>query len=423
MSPTPNEPLAPVCEARRIQDDLEALSTYRDPDAPGWTRPAFSAVGVAGRQWLEQQMKLAGLTVSRDAANNLIGTLPGAASTNKAIATGSHTDTVNGGGRFDGIIGVLAALEVVRSWRDAGIKLRHDVRVIDFFNEEPNPYGLSCVGSRALAGTLTQEHLGLKNPEGQTLAEGLAEVGGDPQNALNCRWDKEELMAFLELHIEQGPALEKAGLPLAIVTSIAGIHRALIEFTGQADHAGATPMDGRRDSLCAAAEGILEVERLAADGFGVGTAGKIESAPGATNVVPASTKVWVEFRGGSQEWLEACRANLEKALDDISERRDVDVSCRWLSNVAPVPASELIQKTIADAVEQHGHRYTRMFSGAGHDAAHMALLAPMGMIFVPSRGGRSHTPEEWTDPDEIAIGARILSQSILRLDTMDGAGS
>lgn len=417
--PSTPEMLAPVCQAERIKDDLETLSSYRDPDAPGWTRPAFSAVGMEGRNWLEGQMKLAGLSVSRDSANNLIGTLPGTGSKNKAIATGSHTDTVNGGGRFDGIIGVLAALEVVRSLRDAGIQLQHDLRVVDFFNEEPNPYGLSCVGSRAIAGTLTQEQLDLRNPEGQSLSQGLKEVGGDPAGALNCRWGQDELLAFLELHIEQGPALEKSGLPLAVVTSIAGIYRALIELTGQADHAGATPMDVRKDALCAAAEIILEIERLASDGSGVGTAGKIESEPGATNVVPASAKVWVEFRGGSQEWLEMRRTGLEEALERISKHRGVGGSCRWLSNVAPVPASEPVQKAIAGAIDQHGHKYTHMFSGAGHDAAHMARLAPMGMIFVPSRGGRSHTPEEWTDIEDIAVGARVLSQAIIRLDAME----
>jgi len=417
--PAHPELLAPACDTQRIKGDLETLSTYRDPDAPGWTRSAFSPVGVEGRNWLEGQMKLAGLTVSRDAANNLIGILSGAGSKNKAIATGSHTDTVNGGGRFDGIIGVLAALEVVRSLRDAGITLQHDLRVVDFFNEEPNPYGLSCVGSRAIAGTLTQEQLDLRNSAGQTLAQGLKEVGGDPARALHCRWDQDKLLAFLELHIEQGPALEKSGLPLAVVTSIAGICRALIEFTGQADHAGATPMDVRKDALCAAAESILEVERLASDGSGVGTAGKIESEPGATNVVPASAKVWVEFRGGSQEWLDTRRDHLEEALERISKHRAVGVSCGWLSSVAPVPASEPVQKTIAAAIDQHGFRYTHMFSGAGHDAAHMAHLAPMGMIFVPSRGGRSHTPEEWTDIEEIAVGARILSQVIIRLDALE----
>ena len=410
--------IAPGCSAQRIQDDLDSLSSYRDPRAAGWTRLAFSQEGVEGRDWVMQQMREAGLSVSRDAANNLIGILPGSGSRKQAIATGSHTDTVNGGGRFDGIIGVLAGLEVVRSLRDAGINLQHDLRVIDFFNEEPNPYGLSCVGSRALAGTLTREQLELRSFDGQSLAEGLESVGGDPEGVLACKWDTDEIFAFLELHIEQGPVLEQSNLPLAVVTSIAGIYRAVVEFTGQADHAGATPMGSRKDALCAAAEGILEVERIASGGVevGVGTVGRIESQPGATNVVPASSKFWMEVRGGTQAWLQSCQVELEAAFQRIALRRGIEVSCSWLSTVAPVETSDWVQTSIGTAIEKLGYEYTHMFSGAGHDASHMSRLAPIGMIFVPSRSGRSHTPEEWTDPDEIARGTQVLLHTIIDID-------
>lgn len=408
--------LAPACSEERISADLEALAAFRDPNLPGWTRTAFSQEGIDGRNWVKRQMLLAGMAVSRDAANNLIGTLQGVGGREKAIAIGSHTDTVNSGGRFDGIIGVLGAIEIVRSLRAAGMTLNHDLRVVDFFNEEPNAYGLSCVGSRAIAGVLTREHLELCDSSGQTLAEGLESVGGVPADALKCSWGEDELLAFLELHIEQGPVLERSKLPLAVVTSIAGIHRVLVEFVGQADHAGATPMTDRRDALCAASEGILEVERLASGGAGVGTVGRIESEPGATNVVPATARFWVEFRSGSEEWLESRQIALEVELKRIAHLRSVEVSLHWLSVVSPVAVSAPVQKAIESAIDQHGLQYARMFSGAGHDAAHLARLAPMGMIFVPSKDGRSHTPEEWTDVGEIAIGARMLLQTIINLD-------
>ncbi|QIZ38842.1 Zn-dependent hydrolase [Saccharopolyspora sp. ASAGF58] len=413
---TESSPTVPACSAARIRADLDALAEFRAPDRPGWTRPAFSEWYVESRAWMTERMADAGLQVRRDAANNLIGTLAGTRGSGPALATGSHTDTVEGGGRFDGIIGVLAALEVVRTLRDQGIRLRHDLRVVDFFNEEPNQFGLSCVGSRAIAGSLLPAHLELDDGAGDTLAAGLTRVGGDPGRVADAAWDAAEVAAFLELHIEQGPVLEREGLPIAVVSAIAGIDRYRLEFAGQPDHAGGTPMDFRHDAACAAAEAVLAVERLASDGNGVGTTGRIEIEPGAANVVPGTARLWVEFRGGERSWLDACGRALGQDARAAAERRGVKLSVQPLSAVDPVPADPRVREVLANALQRLDLPHRAMFSGAGHDAAHLARLAPMGMLFIPSRGGRSHCPEEWTDLDQVATGARALAQSLIELD-------
>lgn len=411
-------PVVAECSVDRIRKDFEALAQFHDPDRPGWTRSAFSPSYIASRDWVAERMSDAGLSVRRDAANNLIGTLSGSNRGGPALATGSHTDTVEGGGRFDGIIGVLAAIEAVRTLRDCGIELEHDLRVVDFFNEEPNQFGLSCVGSRAIAGTLTPDHLMLSDNTG-TLGEGIARVGGDPERIGEAAWSSEEVAAFLELHIEQGPVLEREGLPLAIVSAIAGIDRYRLDFVGQPDHAGASPMDFRHDAACAAAETMLAVERLASDGQGVGTTGRIEVEPGAANVVPGTARIWVEFRGGKRDWLDERGRLLKSEAKDAAARRGLTFEMHSLSAVDPVPADPNVLEMLAQAAKRVDLPNRTMFSGAGHDAAQMAGLAPMGMLFIPSHEGRSHCPEEWSDLDQVACGARALTQGLVELDRAD----
>ena len=409
--------LAPEMSEERIRRDFDELSNFTAKASDGWTRRAFSPEYREARQWLSGRMKHAGLEVYEDAAYNLVGTVPGRRG-GRALATGSHTDTVEGGGRFDGIAGVLAALEVVRRFRECGIALEHDLKVIDFFNEEPNDFGLSCLGSRALVGALEEAHLELTDSTGRKMGDALAEVGGDPSRATDIAWPDKHLTAFVELHIEQGPVLEREGLPVAVVTAIAGIDRYKIDFVGQADHAGATPMSVRHDALCAAAETVLAVESAANEttDAGVGTTGRLEIQPGASNVVPGRATAWVEFRGAGREWLDGCMKRLTTAARSSAERRGLAVNIERLSSVDPVTANNAVQSTISESFERLGFPLRKMFSGAGHDSAHMARIAPMGMIFVPSRGGRSHCPEEWTDIEQVAVGARALAQTLMHLD-------
>ena len=404
----------PAVDLGRLQDDLERLAEFRDPDSPGWTRRVFSAPYVRSREWVAARMRDSGLQVTHDSAGNVIGTLAGGSG--PALVTGSHTDSVAGGGRFDGPLGVIGAIEVARCIRDGGLQLRHQLRVVDFLGEEPNDFSISCVGSRAVAGLLSAEHLALRDPSGRTLAEALVSCGGDPARIREAAWNGAEVGAFVELHIEQGPVLENAGIPLGIVSGIAGIERVLMTFTGQADHAGTVPMDARHDALCAAAEAVLAVESLATEKGGVGTAGRIEALPGAFNVVPGHVRLWAEFRSTEVDWLDSRRRRLEQSIVDAGRRRGVAVAIETLSRTEPVVASDLVRAAMAEAIAGLGLESMSLPSGAGHDAVQMAKLGPAGMLFVPSAGGRSHCPEEWTAPEHLETGVAALLATLLVLD-------
>ncbi len=404
----------PAVDQTRLQADLDALAEFRDPNSPGWTRRVFSEPYLRSREWVAGRMRDAGLVVRRDTAGNLVGTLAGGGG--PALVTGSHTDSVAGGGRFDGPVGVLGAIEAARCIRDSGRKLRHELRVVDFVGEEPNDFGLSCVGSRAVAGTLTAEHLATRDPSGRTVAEALQSVGGDPRRITEAAWAAGNLRAFVELHIEQGPVLERAGVPLGVVSGIAGIERVVASFDGRADHAGTTPMNARHDALCAAADAVLAVERLASDGDGVGTAGRIEIFPGALNVIPERAQLWAEFRSVDGAWLDSRRALLDEAVLEAGLRRGVEAAVRRLSRTEPVIASDDVQVAMKEAITNLGLAYVSLPSGAGHDAVQMARLGPVGMLFVASVGGRSHCPEEWTEPDDLEAGVAALLATLLVLD-------
>lgn len=408
MSPLPPPDLG------RVTRDIEALSSYRDRQAPGWTRRVFSTADREAREWVGDLMTASGLRVETDAAANLFGTLPGTGRLPGAIVTGSHTDTVVGGGRFDGIIGVLGAIEAVRSLRDAGIRLDHDLVVADFLGEEPNDFGISCVGSRAVAGTLREEHLNLVDPDGRTLGQALSGAGGQPARLAQASWGPGRLHCFVELHIEQGPRLADAGVPIGVVTGIAGIERLLARFEGRADHAGTTPMGHRRDAFLGAAEAALAIECLAEGG--VATAGRLEIHPGAHNVVPGVADLWAEARSDDERWLAGFGQRAEAEVAAIGVRRHLSASVRWISRERPVLVTDWVTDAADRAAAALGLRSLRMPSGAGHDAAHMARLGPMGMIFVPSRGGRSHCPEEWTDLEQVVQGIAVLAEAIRLTD-------
>lgn len=407
----------------RVGGDLETLSGFRDPDLAGWTRRVFTPFDRAGREWVADRMADAGLQVETDAAGNLRGWLraSGTGGQGGFIATGSHTDTVHGGGRFDGILGVLGAIEVARMLRDAGVRLEHDLLVVDFLGEEPNDFGLSCVGSRAMTGALDDSHLGLRDPSGRSLSEALEEAGADPDRIGDAVVDPGALQCFLELHIEQGKRLEKAGTPIGVVTGIVGIHRLHAFFKGQPDHAGTTAMGERRDALLGAAETALRIEALGRSG--VATTGRLESRPGALNVVPAEAEIWAEARSDDEGWLAGFGRGVEGDVAEISGRRGLVTSIEWVSREQPVASAGWVCDKVEEAARGCGLESLRLPSGAGHDASYMARLGPMGMIFVPSRAGRSHCPEEWTDVEQIGSGIAVLAESLRLCDRALSASS
>jgi beta-ureidopropionase / N-carbamoyl-L-amino-acid hydrolase len=368
-------------------------------------------------------MAAAGLEVETDAMGNLTGRLEGQRPELPELVIGSHTDTVAGGGRFDGMVGVVAAVEVARRLSQAGQRPRHSLLVVDFLGEEPNRFGVSCLGSAAVTGELGEPQLNLIDDKGETLASALAEIGARPGAPAEMRWPAARLHAYLELHIEQGAKLERAGIRLGVVSSIAGIHRAVVTVVGRPDHAGTASMDDRRDALTAAAEVVLLVEHLAREsalgGEAVGTVGRLDIAPGAANVVPGLATVWVEFRSPKTEWLDDRHHALEDGVRECAARRQLQAEIEWVSEGSPVVCAPGPRQAIIEAIEELGHPYLELSSGASHDAALMARICPMGMIFIPSRGGRSHCPEEWSEPEDVALGAEALLAAALRLDLVE----
>ncbi len=405
-------------DSERIAADLRELSSFTESAEPGWSRRVFSEPYRAARGFVEQRMRGAGLDTHVDAAGNIVGRLAGRRQTLPALMTGSHTDTVHAGGRFDGMVGVLGAIEVARRLRETGTELERDLYVVDFLGEEANPFGLSCMGSRAIAGSLSRDHLDRQDETGLRLGDAMSRFGVAPEHALEMAWSPGSLQGYVELHIEQGPVLERGSKQIGVVTAIAGIERLLASFSGRADHAGTMPMAGRQDALVAAASAVLTIEREACGApiHGVSTTGRIESSPGSFNIVPDEARIWAEMRSIDASWLQGAKRRVAERIAAEASDRGVDAVLEWLNDSETVSATTSVQDRIAGAADDLGFCWEAMPSGAGHDAAHIAAIAPMGMIFVPSAGGRSHVPEEFTDVADIARGVHLLAASLVDLD-------
>lgn len=397
----------------RLLQDIGHLASICDATTSGSTRRVFSSEYVAGREFVARRMCDAGLDTSYDGVGNLIGTRPGESG---ALVTGSHTDTVDGGGKLDGVLGVLGAIEAIRSLDEAGIQLNHELRVLDFLGEEPNDWGISCIGSRGLAGELGAYELGCLSPDGTTLEAALAAFDIKAGPATSAAWSQGEIRAFVELHIEQGPVLEQANIPIGVVTGIAGVQRFLIDFHGRRDHAGTMPMALRHDAAAAAAQTIVAVESATSDGHGVGTCGIVEVMPGALNVVPDLARVGVELRSIDGDWISDRRAEVEERARHAGEKRGVTVAFTELSHEAPTPMHAIGQAAVSEAANALGYKTMPLASGAEHDTRRMARLGPAAMIFVPSINGRSHCPEEDTAPAHLKAGVATLAATLALLD-------
>ncbi|CUX55794.1 MULTISPECIES: Zn-dependent hydrolase [Rhizobium/Agrobacterium group] len=396
-----------------IETDLDALAQITDPERP-WTRRAFSPRFDEGRDYLRRRFLSEGLNVSTDAGGNLIGRREGTEPQAGTIMLGSHSDTVPDGGRFDGVAGVVVALEVARILSRRGVALRHNLAVVDFLAEEVSIFGVSCIGSRAMAGVLPQDWL-RRISDGRDLATAIRDVGGKPESLEAPLAD--DLKVFLELHIEQGPVLEREKIALGVVTTIVGINRVEIEVTGRPDHAGTTPMGLRADALVAAARIVSEIERYATElsggsGHFTATVGEFEISPNAANVVPGRVRMLVDIRAERAEDKEA----FVSWLTGLDADGGNTIEARLISGNPGVQMDEGLQEMLAKAADRLDTRYRKMVSGAGHDAAFMARLCPSAMLFVPCRGGRSHCPEEWADAADLALAAEVLANTIMELD-------
>lgn len=400
-----------------LRSDIDALAALTDPDRP-WTRRSFTPRFLEGRDWLGARFKELGLEVRLDAAGNLIGRWQAEDAAAPVLMTGSHSDTVPNGGRFDGIAGVLTGLAAIRAMKAVQYVPRHTVELVDFLAEEPSDWGLSCVGSRGMAGALSDTDLALVGPAGETLADAIDRIGGSVANLRDARRD--DVVAFLELHIEQGPVLETEALNVGIVTAIAGISRVHVRFTGVAAHAGTAPMAMRADAGLALARFALAVREAALAEAGnshfTATIGVQHVEPGGANVVPGAAEAIVDMRAEDAAGLDRFLAALSDLAESAAHAENCSVRTTLLSKAGPVKCDAYLCEIIASSAQSVAARARRLVSGAGHDAAFAARLAPAAMIFVPSLGGRSHCPEEWTDPDALALGADVLLNSLLLRD-------
>lgn len=408
-------------DADRLWADLMKIAEFTEPAKP-YTRRCFSPLFDQARAWLKQRFTECGVAVRIDAAGNLVGRLDGTSPDAGTIMIGSHCDTVAGGGRFDGVAGVIAALEIARSLKEQGFKPRHNLEFVDFLAEEANVFGLSCVGSRGMSGFLEEKMLAYSSPDGETLAQAITAVGGDGQRTADAK--RSDIRAFFELHIEQGPILENECLEIGLVTGIVGIRRIEILFRGEADHAGTTPMRLRRDAAAALAETMVLVRNLAEgmallkQGHFVATVGVVEVQPNAANVVPESARMIIDVRSENRELLEKFTAALDTATTAIAAVLRVDrESLTILSDSLPSSCNDDLRTLLGECARDMRLSTRDLASGAGHDAGFISKIAPAAMVFVPCRKGKSHSADEWADPDALEEGANVIAEAIMRFDS------
>lgn len=400
--------------AERLQQHITELSKFGANPEGGVNRVAYSEADLAGRAHVTQLMKAAGLTVRVDTAGNIIGRREGSGPALPVIMLGSHTDSVPHGGNYDGDVGVIGAIEVARTLLEHGITLRHPLEVVNFTDEEGG-----LVGSLAMSGRLDPATLDVMSHSGLTIRDGIRAVGGDPDRVAAAARKVGELAAYVELHIEQGALLEEADVNIGVVQGIVGISQWEVTVTGFANHAGTTPMNKRRDALLTAAELALAVNRVATTmpGRQVATVGQIRAEPGAPNVIPGRVVMSLEIRDLESAKIRQVFAGVQAEAARIAEARQTPISISDQKlGVEPAPTDERLQRIIADSATALGLSHQLMPSGAGHDAQDMSHIAPTGMIFVPSVGGISHSPKEFTRPQDMANGANVLLQTVLAID-------
>ncbi len=411
--PPHRPPQPPTVDGDRLNAILDDFRQFGGTPGGGTTRLAYSDHDLACRDYARGVMERAGLDVSVDLAGNLVGRRPGADPATLPIVVGSHIDTVPAGGSYDGQIGSAGAIEVALTLNDRGIPLRHPLEVVLFANEEGGK-----TGSRALVGRVAPFELDVLTASGFTIGEGTARIGGDPARIAEAQRRPGSMAGFFELHIEQGAFLEADGIEIGVVEGIVGIRRWNVTVTGMQNHAGTTPMPQRRDALVAAADVVLAVHEVAnaMPGRQVATVGRIEAEPGAPNVVPGVVRATIEIRDLEMDKISLVFAEIEGRVRAIESDREVDIALDPFYESLAAPTDPRFRDIVEASANALGYTSVRMPSGAGHDAQSMAELGPVGMTFVPSRGGISHSPDEYSAPDAIVRGANVLLGSVLALD-------
>jgi beta-ureidopropionase / N-carbamoyl-L-amino-acid hydrolase len=403
--------------SKRLQSTLETLSEFGKNPEGGVTRLGFSETELAAREYVITLMEQASLVIHIDPAGNIFGSRPG---TEKLpiLLFGSHIDSVLHGGNFDGDLGSLGAIEVIQALNEQDLKTRHPLEVVIWTNEEGNHFGLTTLGSGVAAGQLGPEILDRKDDQGLTVADWLRRYGQNPAHLADARIPPGTLAAFVELHIEQGPSLEENKIPIGVVQGIVGLKRWMCVASGFANHAGTTPMNRRKDALAAASKEVLAVREAvrAEPGRQVGTVGFVKVEPGAVNVIPGRTQFPVELRDLDPAVIDRMWRHIQERFKQIDKEENVETTCTPLDDAEPAAADPAVKSAIHAAAKSLNLSTMDLPSGAVQDAQKIAKIAPMGMIFVPSHDGISHSPQEFTTWSDAANGVEVLYRTILLLD-------
>lgn len=398
---------------QRIINNLNALSAFGKNPQGGVSRVAYSEADLKGREFVSRLMRDARLDVMIDAAANIIGRRKGSENNLPPLLFGSHVDSVPEGGNYDGVVGSLGAIEVAHTLAENNVVTRHPLEVVIFQNEEGG-----LIGSRAMDGELTEKELDLVSRSGKTIREGIKYLGGDPTKLSDVRRKPGDIASYLELHIEQGGTLEAEKIDIGVVEGIVGINWWDVTIDGFANHAGTTAMNNRQDALLAAAKFIQAVNRIVTSmpGRQVGTVGRIQALPGAPNVIPGKVVLSLELRD-----LDGAKIKMlfDRIVAEANEIATASKTSFWFNEInvnIPAPTDQRIRQLIQESAKELGLSTKLMPSGAGHDAQDMARLAPVGMIFVPSLRGISHSPREFSRPKDIENGANVLLRTLLKVD-------
>ena len=397
---------------KRIMDHILALAEFGKNPQGGVSRVAYSDADKQGREYVLGLMREAKLEVRIDPAGNLIGRRAGSANL-APLLIGSHVDSVPEGGNYDGVVGSMGAIEVAHTFAENNVTMRHPLEVVIFQNEEAG-----LIGSRAMDGELTEKELDLVSRSGKTIREGIKFIGGDPLRLAEVRRKKGDIAAYLELHIEQGGILDSEKIKIGVVEGIVGINWWDVTIEGFANHAGTTAMNNRQDALLAAARFIEAVNRIVTSvpGRQVGTVGRINALPGAPNVIPGKVVLSLELRDLDAAKIKRLFGQIYAEAQTIATASKTKFDFKEINVNTPAPTDPRIRSLISDAARDLGLSTKLMPSGAGHDAQDMARLGPVGMIFVPSVAGISHSPREFSHPEDIANGANVLLHTLLKLD-------
>ena len=407
-----------VINQDRLNSEIEALAALSDAEPPAVTRVVFTPTDLKARAWIRKRCEDAGLAVRQDAIGNTFARWVGADPEAPLVGTGSHIDAIPNAGKYDGVVGVLGGLEAIRALQEAGFRSKHSIELLIFTSEEPTRFGIGCLGSRLLAGTLSADAARKLTDNDGASIENVRRKAGFTGGLEEVRLPSGYYKAFVELHIEQGPLLEREQKPLGVVERIAAPASMRVLIEGAGGHAGGVLMPDRRDALCAAAEVILAIEQAARSSGAVdtvATVGICDVFPGAVNSIPATVRLSVDIRDTDLQRRDRVMKTIDEVCRAVSAKRQVSIHSDLVNADVPADCAPAIAATLALTCEKHGFSFLRMTSRAYHDSLFISRIAPVAMLFIPCRNGYSHRPDEYASPEDIARGTLVLAETLAAL--------